>query len=147
MKFLLTLIIAAAVTSVSFGQDTSYGAKISKDGAVAIEEALKTEASSNVKIKGEIITSCANKGCWMTMKAGNATEMRVTFKDYGFFVPTEGVEGKTAVLEGELKKVVTDVETLRHFAEDAGKSETEITAINEPKEEFTFIATGVIIQD
>lgn len=147
MKFLLTLIIAVAITSVAFGQDTSYGAKISKDGAVAIEEALKSEASSNVKIKGEIITSCANKGCWMTMKAGDATEMRVTFKDYGFFVPTEGVEGKTAVLEGELKKVVTDVETLRHFAEDAGKSETEIAAINEPKEEFTFIATGVIIQD
>jgi len=146
MKFLLTLIIAAA-TSVSFGQDTSYGAKVSKDGAVAIEEALKTEASSNVKIKGEIITSCANKGCWMTMKAGDATEMRVTFKDYGFFVPTEGVAGKTAILEGELKKVVTDVETLKHFAEDAGKSEIEIAAIKAPKEEFTFVATGVIIQD
>jgi hypothetical protein len=39
-----------------------------------------------------------------------------------------------------------DVEMLRHFAEDAGKSQDEIDAITEPEYELTFEATGVLIK-
>ncbi len=98
------------------------------------------------KIEGEIVKTCAKKGCWMTVTTDAGEEMRVTFKDYGFFVPKEGVEGKKTIMQGTLKKVVTDLETLKHFAEDAGKSQEEIDAITEPKEELTFVATGVIIE-
>jgi hypothetical protein len=50
-------------------------------------------------------------------------------------------------LEGLAQKTVTDVESLRHYAEDAGKSKQEIEAITQPKEEFTFVTTGVIIKE
>jgi hypothetical protein len=72
--------------------------------------------------------------------------MRVTFKDYGFFVPTDGVEGMQTVFEGYAKKTTTSVASLQHFAQDAGKPEAEITQITEPKEEITFVATGVLIR-
>ena len=85
------------------------------------------------------------KGCWMTLD-GEEGDVRVTFKDYGFFVPTEGQEGKTAVIEGVAVKTVTDVATLKHYAQDAGKSAEEIAAITEPREEIALIATGVAIK-
>ena len=46
--------------------------------------------------------------------------MRVTFKDYGFFVPKKSA-GYIAIVQGEVRKEWVDVETLRHYAEDAGK--------------------------
>jgi len=36
---------------------------------------------------------------------------------------------------------------LRHYAEDAGKSEEEIMTITEPEYVLTFTADGVIIQE
>ena len=106
---------------------------------------MENKDSLDVILKGTIVETCAVKGCWMTMQLPNGEEMRVQFKDYGFFVPKEGVEGKTAVINGRLKKTVTDVATLRHFAEDAGKSPEEIEAITEPRDEITFLADGVLI--
>lgn len=140
------LIIFICSTLISYGQDSYYGEKITKESVVAFDDALKTN-SAEVKIQGEIIQTCSKKGCWMTLSIPNREEIRVTFKDYGFFVPKEGMEGKNAILQGQLIKSITDVETLRHFAEDAGKSKEEIAAITEPKEEYSFIASGVIIED
>lgn len=71
----------------------------------------------------------------------------VRFQDYGFFVPTEGAEGKRTVLQGEAFYDTLTVEALRHYAEDAGKSEAEIAAIQEPELRLAFTATGVMIQD
>ncbi len=128
----------------------NFGAEISEQGAVSVDKLLaelEGEDSVALKVKSEILATCAMKGCWMNVALAEDEHMRVTFKDYGFFVPKEGVEGKTAVIEGYAHKVTTDVETLRHFAKDAGKSQEEIDAITEPKDEITFVASGVIIQD
>ncbi|MDZ7650620.1 MAG: DUF4920 domain-containing protein [Cytophagales bacterium] len=64
---------------------------------------------------------------------------RVTFKDYGFFVPTTGAEGKEVVFSGIAKRKITDVATLRHFAEDEGKSQAEIDAITDPKKKLNLL--------
>lgn len=144
-NFFISLFVILSIQSVA--QDATYGEKIDKTGAIEIQKAIDQNKDSTLKLKGEILTTCANKGCWMTMKVNDDQEIRVTFKDYGFFVPTEGVEGKTAIVQGELKKEVTDVETLKHFAEDAGKTEEEIAMITEPKEEYSFVASGVIIEN
>ena len=128
----------------------NFGEDISSEGAVSTKELLaKLEENDSValKVESEILKTCAMKGCWMNLALADEEHMRVTFKDYGFFVPKEGVEGKTAIIEGYAQKVTTDVETLRHFAKDEGKSQEEIDAITEPKDEITFVASGVIIQD
>ena len=57
-----------------------------------------------------------------------------------------GMEGKEAVFQGKAVKDVTDVDLLRHYAEDAGKSAEEIAAINEPETSWIFTADGVLIK-
>ena len=100
---------------------------------------------SEVVIEAEILECCRKKGCWMTIDMGEGKSMRVTFKDYGFFVPLNA-DGRVATLKGAASVDTVDVETLRHFAEDAGKSKEEIEAITEPEYELTFEATGVLIK-
>lgn len=66
----------------------------------------------------------------------------VKFKDYGFFMPKE-ISGDKVLVQGKAFRQVTDVESLRHYARDAGKSEEDIALITDPKEEWIFIADGV----
>lgn len=81
----------------------------------------------------------------MTIDKGDGSSMRVSFKDYGFFVPKD-ISGKTVIVEGKATVTTTTVEELRHFAEDAGKSKEEIAKITEGKTELTFEADGVIVK-
>lgn len=100
-----------------------------------------------VTLTAKIEKTCAVKGCWMQLDAGNENTMRVTFKDYGFFVPKSGMEGKVTTVRGYCIKEQTSVEDLRHFAKDAGESDEYIAAITSPKTELNFVASGVIIED
>ena len=93
-------------------------------------------------VEAKVTEVCQSKGCWMKVELPNGESMRVTFKDYGFFMPKD-LAGQTVKMQGIAKKEETDVETLKHFAEDAGKSEEEIAQITESKMDYKFIASGV----
>ncbi len=126
----------------------NFGAEITPEGAVTADEMLALLAdkdSVEVKVIGIAGAVCQRKGCWMTMPAGDR-EMRITFRDYGFFVPKDA-SGKEVIIQGVAKKEVTSVEELQHYAEDAGESEEAIAAITEPEENIVFIADGVIIRE
>lgn len=126
----------------------NYGDLIEeKDVFSPAEMISKVEAEGNFegKIQGEIKEVCTKKGCWFSMDLPDGSSMRVTFKDYGFFLPTNS-QGFPIVMQGVATVTETDVETLRHYAEDQGKSKEEVEAITEPKREITFEATGVIIK-
>ena len=103
-------------------------------------------SSTKVKVKGEIISTCPMKGCWMNMLVSNDTVL-VRFKDYGFFVPKQGVEGSSAIINGFLSIDTLSVAQLRHYAEDAGKKTEEIMKIKKPKITLSFLADGVAIQE
>lgn len=127
----------------------AYGAKVEGNAVLGTAEMIsmvETSGTFSGKISGEIKEVCTKKGCWFTMDLANGEPMRVTFKDYGFFIPTNS-QGFPIVLEGVATLTETDVETLKHFAEDQGKSKEEVDAIIAPKREITFEATGVIIKD
>ena len=112
-----------------------------------IREALAANGGrANVRLEGTVTATCAKKGCWMDVASGEDTVF-VRFLDYGFFVPTEGAEGKRTVLQGEAFYDTLSVEALRHYAEDAGKSPEEIAAITEEELRLAFTATGVMIED
>ncbi|MCB0793138.1 MAG: DUF4920 domain-containing protein [Flavobacteriales bacterium] len=152
MKKPMILALATTLFAISstLNAQKTYGEKISEEGAMSTAELLtkmEGKESMEAKVSCEIITSCVKKGCWMDVKLPNDEVMKVRFKDYGFFVPTKGLEGKTAVLEGLVEREVIDVATLQHYAEDAGKSKEEIAAITEPRASLTFTANGVIIRD
>jgi len=125
-----------------------FGELISPEGAEDVNSLLASVENAeeiNAKVSGTIVEVCQSKGCWMTLQLDNGETMRVTFKDYGFFVPKDAA-GKSVVIDGIAKVSVTDVETLRHYAEDANKSQEEIDAITEAKKGLSFEASGVIIK-
>ena len=107
---------------------------------------VEKEGRTEAVIQGEIEEVCTSKGCWLTLDLPSGESMRVTFKNYGYFVPTNS-RGFPVILKGVGTMVETDVETLRHYAEDEDKSQEEIDAITKPKKEITFEAEGVIIPE
>lgn len=130
-------------------QTGTYGEALSDAKTVKatkLEKAMDGNDAMKMKLSGEIAEVCQQKGCWMTVATGDGQTIRVTFKDYGFFVPKDAA-GKSTVIEGEAKMETVDVATLKHYAEDAGKSKEEIAAITEPETKLTFIASGVEIEE
>jgi hypothetical protein len=81
----------------------------------------------------------------MELKNGDGSTVRVTFKDYGFFMPKDA-SGRTAIVDGIAKVEVTSIGDLKEYAKDDGQSQAEIDAIKEPLRELVFEAKGVIIK-
>jgi hypothetical protein len=128
---------------------TFYGNKISIDNLSnyeSIKNLTLKKGLSKAKIEGKILETCRKKGCWMNLNTGTDT-LFVRFRDYGFFVPTDSVSGKTAIIQGELFVDTISVEMLKHYAEDGGKSDEEIAKITSPSYDLNFTADGVIIKD
>ena len=126
-----------------------FGKTITPDGGVNIYNLAADETKANGfegKVTGKVTSVCQNKGCWMTMDAGNGKTVMVTFKDYGFFVPKDLASGTTVTMEGKAELRTVTVDEQRHLAGDAGKSQAEIDAITEPKQELRFVADGVVIK-
>ncbi len=127
-----------------------FGEKITPQGAISFEEMvrqLKQNDSINVKVQAKVDAVCQKKGCWMNVTSPGKPmpdSLFVRFKDYGFFVPKD-ISGREVVMRGKAYTEVTPVDELRHYAEDAGKSEEEIQQITEPKEETKFLADGVLL--
>lgn len=164
-KLILLGIVAAALSSCGQSATTEnsesandtlkisngqFGAKIDEAGAISMDSllALVNAGSTDmngVKVEGKVSDVCQAKGCWMQLEKGDGSTMRVTFKDYGFFVPKD-CAGKSAIILGHAYMDTTSIEDLRHFAEDAGKTKEEIEKITEPEVELAFEAEGVIIK-
>ena len=154
MKIILNVLLTFALFSCSSNKNnknnfTFYGTEISNDSILNFmleKEIVMKQGLKPCKLKGEIVETCSKKGCWMTLDTGEDT-LFIKIRDYGFFVPVDSVEGKTAIIQGDLFLDTTSVEMLKHYAEDAGKSEEEIALITEPSFELGFIADGVIIKE
>ena len=109
------------------------------------EHKFVADKENLIKIEGQILSSCSKKGCWMKIKSDEDTIL-VRFKDYGFFVPKEGIAGDKTIINGKISVDTLSVALLRHYAEDAGKSLEEINRITEPEVSMTFLADGVLIR-
>ena len=126
-----------------------YGEQINIENPIAGKELVALLAENDsvwVSMKSTIVSNCQSSGCWMNLDLGNDEVVKVTFKDYAFFIPLDS-KGKTAIVEGFAKKEIIPVDLLKHYAEDENKSQEEIDAITEPELSYTFEAKGVIIED
>lgn len=154
-----TLVLACGPKEGSTGEESQtaeaeasahqFGEAITADGAVEYADLLQQlegQDSVAVKVVGTVDAVCQAKGCWMNITTQSADDpmLFVKFKDYGFFVPKD-IAGRRVVMQGYAYREVTPVDELRHLAEDAGKSQEEIDAITEPKEELKFMASGVLL--
>lgn len=124
-----------------------YGEEFEFTEAIEAKEiaGLMNDSSANeFVIKGSIEECCQKKGCWMKVATEDGETMRVSFKDYGFFVPLDAA-GSTMTMKGVATYDTIDVDFLKHLAEDANATQEEIDAITEPELAITFEATGVLI--
>jgi len=106
---------------------------------------LMNDSTNEFIVEGTIQECCQKKGCWMKVDMGDGESMRVSFKDYGFFVPLDAA-GSTMTMKGLAIYDTIDVDFLKHLAEDANATQEEIDAITEPELAITFEATGVLIK-
>jgi hypothetical protein len=67
-------------------------------------------------VETKIAKVCQKKGCFFIAQE-NDHVFRVSFKDYGFFIPTDS-GGKTVLIEGELVQKEMSEEQAAHFTAD-----------------------------
>jgi hypothetical protein len=96
-----------------------------------------------IKIQGQITEVCQAKGCWMILVDGD-TYARVTFEDYGFFVPIE-TSMQRSVVYGVLTETVLTGEQADHYAKDAGSQST--LALKGEVKEYSIVARAVQLEN
>ncbi|HET8797803.1 MAG TPA: DUF4920 domain-containing protein [Thermoanaerobaculia bacterium] len=142
------LIVAAALLTATFAfasdEVVTRGTAIPENAksvplakVLAEPEAYSKEA---VVVEGVIAASCTNKGCWMQLATAEGGDgVRVTFKDYGFFIPLDA-KGMKARAEG-----MAVVKTLSKAEADHLEDEGAKLARNADgsAREISFVANGV----
>lgn len=150
--FSLMLIAAACsadnhAESTADAEQTVFGAAFTPASYFTVDELfplITAQESEPVQVKGEVIQVCQTKGCWLTLQTSDEKSVRVTFKDYEFFVPMD-IAGREVMMEGITWMEETSVDHQRHYLEDANASAEEISAITEPKISYYFEAAGVVL--
>lgn len=146
----VVLFSSSLISAGLYGQSAyqSFGTEMPEGGeTVSLSQAIaslgeKDVAKGSMKIEGKITEVCQAKGCWMVVVDGD-TYARVTFKDYGFFVPTE-TSMQDGTIFGELSRTVLTKEQVQHHAEDSGRDHAQVSA--EPLEEYWLVASSVAIK-
>lgn len=117
------------------------GAALTGAAAVPLKKVVETPAAfagKTVRVTAEVKKACSKKGCWMELAEGDAT-VRVTFKDYGFFVPLDSA-GSSATCEGVVEVKKLDKDQATHLANEGAHLKVNADG---SAEEIGFVATGV----
>ena len=124
---LLTQYAAAEVTRLSEPVEVTdeaeiFGAPLNADAKPTTLAALLDNpvdyVDTAVRIESRISQVCQKKGCFMIASTGQHA-VRISFKDYAFFVPTD-TSGKTVTVTGTLIERTLTEEQAAHFRKDAG---------------------------
>lgn len=124
----------------------TFGAPLGTSPSVALTDVLKTPekfADRNVTVEGDVRAACTRKGCWMELSQSQdaaAPGCRVTFKDYGFFVPTDSA-GSKAKVEAKVETKTIKPEMVAHLESEGAKFAEK--AADGSATEVRLVATGV----
>lgn len=99
----------------------------------------KKYLDQEVLVETRIAKVCQKKGCFFVATEGASTA-RVTFKDYGFFIPTDS-GGKDVVLLGTFSRKSVSKEEAEHYAADLGEKAAPLPE----KFEYSIVASAVKI--
>jgi hypothetical protein len=147
-----TTVIGQKKTTINTNDYASFGEKFKVDRVYNKSEMLKKYKKLKkgdtlvVQFESNIKSVCKKKGCWMKMELAGDDNSFVKFKDYSFFVPLNA-DNSVAIVKGKAFVDVESVESLRHYAKDAGKSAAEIAKITKPEVTYAFTAEGVYIKN
>jgi len=143
MKKLSLALLLVASTAFA-GDVVTRGAAISKEAkAIPLAQVLESPdayTKEPVVVEGVIAAACTRKGCWMQLApSDDAHGVRVTFKDYGFFIPLDA-KGMKARAEGVAVVKTLSKADADHLEEEGAKltRREDGTAL-----EVSFVANGV----
>mgnify|MGYP000035329558 CR=1 FL=1 len=139
---------ASAPANMEGREDGHFGAAFTvKEDPIALSaviDKVDDHADKTIKVSGKVDKVCKKKGCWMVLKSDKADQdgVRITMKDYGFFVPKQ-CDGQDAIVEGTISKKVVKEAMRKHLAEDQGK---DPSGIKGDTVEVTIVANGIEIK-
>ncbi|MDZ7773870.1 MAG: DUF4920 domain-containing protein [Balneolaceae bacterium] len=123
-----------------------FGSAFEEEGEILAIDSVIASAEQydgqRLKAEGTIKQVCQKKGCFFMLES-EGVQARITFKDYGFFIPTN-TAGLTVKVDGTFAVKELSEEQAKHYAEDAGE---DADAISGPQQEYTLVATSVKIMD
>lgn len=96
-------------------------------------------AGEPVQVSVKVGKVCQKKGCFFIAHDADVS-LRVAFRDYAFFVPTD-TGGKYVTLVGELVRRERGADEAAHLAQDAGGASDALR----PGEAYEIVASGVRI--
>ena len=106
----------------------------------ALLAAPEKHAGKRVQVEGQVRKACERKGCWMELAEGaQGAGVRVTFKDYGFFVPVDAA-GSAARVEGHVQVATLTEDRAKHYESEG--AQVPRGADGKPRE-VQLVATGV----
>jgi Domain of unknown function (DUF4920) len=130
--------VADSKSAETFGAPVTAGETLSLADVLAASDRY---AGKQVRVEGVVRSACTKKGCWMELASadGKGPGCRVTFKDYGFFVPRDAA-GAAARLEGTLQVKALAKKEVDHLEAEGAKF---AKAEDGTAKEFRIVATGV----
>lgn len=139
--------VRGATNAAGSGDDVQrFGEPLSSSKAQPLAAVLKAPGDyreSPVIVEGVVRQVCQAKGCWMEIATGNqpdAKGARITFKDYGFFVPKDSA-GSRALAEGLIEVSEVSAEHVEHL--EAEGADMGPKAADGKVQEIRMVATGV----
>jgi hypothetical protein len=138
--------MASSVSSGSSSTAKAFGAPITPGPELALSEVLSKPDSFRdraVIVSGQVRSACTRRGCWMELAPGSDPKLpgcRVTFKDYGFFVPTDSA-GAQAKVQGTLGVNTLPPERVAHLESEGGQFPHKNA--DGSVDELRLVATGV----
>jgi hypothetical protein len=124
--------VATTDTTETFGSVLDEAVRL-----IELEDVGADNVGETVRVEARVSQVCQKKGCFFIAVEGNTT-VRVSFKNYGFFVPTD-VSGKRVTFVGEVIEKEVTKEEAEHFAEDMGNASAAVA----PGKTYEIVATAV----
>lgn len=137
---------AASSREVTTPAKSLFGAAIEGSTSSSLAEVLREPepfVGKKVLVEGEVRRACSRKGCWMELATAAdpaAPGLRVTFLDYGFFVPTNSA-GSHARVEGQIEVKDVSKAHVDHLESEGATFSNKLP--DGSAKEVRFIATGV----
>lgn len=109
--------VVQSATTETFGEQIDWS--LPKRSLDQLLSAPQSHLGKPFLLETEIVQVCQKKGCFFIARDGSQT-VRVAFRGYRFFVPTDS-GGKKVTLVGELVTRHMSEAEATHYAEDLGE--------------------------
>jgi len=144
IAFVLAIVLIIAPVSLALAEQAArdFGAGVSLSKATRLADVLAAPerfAEQPVLVEGTLSDVCQKKGCWTVLRDGDV-QVRVRFKDYGFFLPKDAI-GARAQVEGVAVVRTLSERDARHY--EAESRDGDPDSIRGPKREIGLTASGV----